>query len=155
MSSDTSLAAGDQAPAFTLPDQNGRDVSLSDFKGKRFVLFFYPKADTPGCTLEAQAFRDKLPEFRAKGVEIVGISPDSPKDQKNFCDKYDLPYTLLADDGGEVAQRFGVWGEKTMFGRTYFGVFRTTFVIGPDGVIERVFPNVSVEGHADEVLASL
>lgn len=149
------LAAGDQVPKFTLPDQDGREVSIGDYAGKRVVLFFYPKADTPGCTLEAQSFRDRLPQFEAKGVAVVGISPDSSKDQKKFCDKHSLNFPLLADEGGEVARLFGVWGEKKMYGRTYFGVHRTTFVIGPDGVIERVFPNVKVEGHADEVLASL
>lgn len=155
MSKDAILAAGDRVPEFTLPDQEGRDVSIADFAGKRVVLFFYPRASTPGCTLEAKAFRDRLPRFEAKGVQVVGISPDSPTAQKRFCDKYALDFPLLADEGGKVARLFGVWGEKSMFGRKFFGVRRTTFVIGPDGTIERVFPKVSVIGHADEVLASL
>jgi thioredoxin-dependent peroxiredoxin len=146
------LEAGKPAPAFELADQEGQIHTLSDYHGETIVLYFYPKDDTPGCTKEACSFRDAYADFRKAGVEIIGISPDSEKSHKKFVQKYDLPFTLLADPDHAVCEAYGVWGRKKSFGREYEGVFRTTFVIGPDGTIKRVFANVKPEEHSQEVL---
>jgi len=148
-------AAGDVAPDFALADQNGATVRLSDFHGKRVVLYFYPKDDTPGCTKEACGFRDDYSAFTKKDVVILGVSPDDPKSHKKFVDKYELPFTLLADTEKSVCQAYDVWKEKNMYGRKSMGVERTTFVIGPDGKIAKVFPKVKVEGHITKVLESI
>jgi thioredoxin-dependent peroxiredoxin len=143
---------------FTLPDQDGNPVSLSSFHGKTVVLFFYPKADTPGCTVEACEFRDNFPKFKKlqdQGVVILGISRDTPKAQKKFKDKFDLPYTLLADADQEIVKRFDLVKPKTMYGKLVSGVERTTYVIGPDGKLQHIFSKVKPEGHAEEVLALL
>ena len=143
---------------FTLPDQDGNPVSLSSFHGKAVVLFFYPKADTPGCTVEACEFRDNFPKFKKlqdQGVIILGISRDTPKAQKKFKDKFDLPYTLLADADQEIVKRFDLVKPKTMYGKLVSGVERTTYVIGPDGKLQHIFSKVKPEGHAEEVLALL
>jgi thioredoxin-dependent peroxiredoxin len=142
----------DKAPQFTLPDQDGKDISLKDFAGKTVVLFFYPKADTPGCTIEACGFRDAYKKLQKAGAVVLGISADSSAAQKKFEDKYDLPYTLLADAGKKVCEAYGVIKEKNMYGKKVMGIARTTFVIGPDGKIAHIFNNVKAEGHAEEVL---
>ena len=146
---------GAAAPAFTLATDTGETVSLSDFKGKTVVLYFYPKDDTPGCTKESCQFRDLFPRFRKDGTVILGISPDSVKSHAKFKKKFELPFTLLADEGHKVADSYGVWALKTFMGRKYMGVERTTFIIGPDGRIARVFENVKPDGHAEEVAAAL
>src|SRR5690242_11246300 len=133
------LEVGDAAPDFTLSDQNGKTVELSGLRGKTVILFFYPKADTPGCTTEACSFRDAHAEFDAAEVVLLGISPDSVNAQQKFATKYDLPMRLLADAEHAVAEKYGVWAEKSMYGRRYMGIARTTFVIGPDGRIRRIF----------------
>jgi peroxiredoxin Q/BCP len=149
---------GDIVENFTLPDQDGNPVSLSDFKGKTVVLFFYPKADTPGCTVEACEFRDSFPKFKKlqnQGVVILGISRDTVKAQKKFQERFSLPYTLLADSDQEIVKRFDLVKPKTMYGKLVSGVERTTFVIGPDQRLLHVFSKVKPEGHAEEVLALL
>jgi peroxiredoxin Q/BCP len=145
----------DKAPDFTLPDQNGKDVSLKDLRGKYVVLFFYPRADTPGCTIEACEFRDSYKKMQKTGAVLLGISPDQPKDQKKFEEKFSLPFTLLGDADKKVCEAFGVIQEKNMYGKKVMGVARTTFIIGPDGKIKHVFRKVKPEGHAEEVLAYL
>jgi peroxiredoxin Q/BCP len=147
---------GQQAPSFTLASTEDRDVSLADFKGKQaVVLYFYPKDDTPGCTKEACSFRDLRAIFNENGAEILGVSTDSVKSHKKFREKFHLTFPLLADTDHAVADEYGVWQQRKFMGREYMGVARTTFVIGTDGTIKAVFPNVKVEGHADEVLAAL
>jgi peroxiredoxin Q/BCP len=150
------LKAGEPAPDVSLVSDKGETVSLSDFKDKQaVVLYFYPKDDTPGCTKEACSFRDLSADFAEKGAVILGVSPDDTKSHEKFRDKFSLPFPLLSDPGAEVAQRFGIWVEKTNYGRKYMGVERTTVVIGKDGKIKKVFPKVSVDGHVEEVLAAL
>ena len=152
------MQAGDVVENFTLPDQDGNPVSLSDFAGKPVVLFFYPKADTPGCTIEACEFRDNFPKFsklQDTGAVILGISRDTPKSQKKFKDKFNLPYTLLADADQEIVKRFDLVKPKTMYGKLVSGVERTTYVIGADGKLLHLFSKVKPEGHAEEVLALL
>jgi len=149
------LQEGDAAPDFVTTDQNGNTVKLSDHSGSRVVLYFYPKDDTPGCTTEACSFRDGYGEYQRNGVTILGISPDSPKSHKKFQEKYALPFSLLADTDHKVCETYEVWGRKKFMGREYDGVFRTTFVIGSDGVLRKVFENVKPDGHAQEVLAAL
>jgi peroxiredoxin Q/BCP len=149
---------GDKVEDFTLPDQDGNPVSLSDFKGKTVVLFFYPKADTPGCTVEACEFRDNFPKFKKlqdQGVVILGISRDTSKAQKKFAEKFQLPYTLLADANQEIVKRFDLVKPKTMYGKLVSGVERTTYIIGPDQRLVHVFSKVKPEGHAEEVFALL
>jgi peroxiredoxin Q/BCP len=149
---------GDIVENFTLPDQDGNPVSLSDFKGKTVVLFFYPKADTPGCTVEACEFRDTFPKFKKlqdSGAVILGISRDTVKAQKKFQQKFSLPYTLLADSDQEIVKRFDLVKPKTMYGKLVSGVERTTYVIGPDQRLLHIFSKVKPEGHAEEVLALL
>jgi peroxiredoxin Q/BCP len=148
-------AAGDNAPDFSAPDQNGNTVSLKDFSGKTVVLYFYPKDDTPGCTKEACGFRDDLSAFTGKNSVIIGVSPDDSKSHKKFVDKYNLPFTLLADPDKKICEAYGVWQEKSMYGRKSMGVVRSTFVIGPDGKIAKAFSNVKVDGHVAKVLDSI
>ena len=149
------LNVGDKAPEITLRTDSGEEFRLSDMKGKRVVLYFYPKADTPGCTMEACEFRDDIKKFSRKGAVVVGISPDKPAAQSRFKQKYDLPFTLLADEEKAAANAFGVWKEKNMYGRKVMGIERSTFVSGPDGKIERVYGKVKAKGHASAVLQDL
>ena len=149
------LAAGAKAPAFTLPSDDGRRVALKDFKGKIVVLYFYPKDDTSGCTAEACGFRDSWRAVQAAGAVVLGVSPDGPASHQKFKKKYELPFTLLADEDHAVAAAYGAWGEKSMYGRKYFGILRTTYIIDPAGKIARVFERVKPRGHAAEVLAAI
>jgi len=142
-------------PPFVLSDQNGRKVASADFAGKPLVVYFYPKDDTPGCTKEACSIRDSFQEFQGRGVAVVGISADSSASHAKFAGKYSLPFTLLADEGKDTIKAFGAWGEKSMYGKTYEGILRSTFVFGPDGKLKKVFPKVKPEGHAEEILACL
>jgi peroxiredoxin Q/BCP len=144
-----------QAPEFTLLDENGEKHSLAEYRGKSVVLYFYPKDDTPGCTTEACNFRDDYSAYQAAGVTILGVSPDTSKSHAKFKEKFQLPFTLLADENHVVCQAYGVWGLKKMYGREYEGVFRTTFIIGPDGMIKKVFENVKPAEHSPEVLAAV
>ncbi len=140
-----------KAPQFTLPDQNGKKVSLKDFAGKKVVLYFYPKDNTPGCTKEACDFRDSIEDFKKIKAVVLGVSPDSVESHKKFAEKYDLPFPLLSDPDKKVLQKYGVWKEKSMYGRKYMGVERTTVVIDEKGKILKIFPRVKVKGHVDEV----
>jgi thioredoxin-dependent peroxiredoxin len=149
------LAEGDQAPDFTLPDQGGAEVTLSDLRGQPVVLYFYPRADTPGCTVQACGVRDRGPEYRRAGARVLGVSPDSVEDVKRFADKFDLDFTLLADADHAVAERYRTWVEKSMYGKRYMGVQRTTFLIDPAGKIARAFPKVSPKAHDDVILGAL
>jgi peroxiredoxin Q/BCP len=149
------IAEGRAAPDFTLQDQDGTHVSLSGLKGKPIVLYFYPKDDTPGCTTEACAFRDARADYEKAGAVVLGVSPDDAKSHKKFADKFSLPFTLLADPDHAVCEAYGVWKEKNMYGRKYFGVERTTFVIDRDGTIAKIFPKVKVGGHSDAVLETI
>ncbi len=149
------LAAGDRAPDFTLPSSTGKSVKLSDLKGKNVVLYFYPKDDTTGCTKEACAFRDNLPRFGAMDAVILGVSKDSLDSHAGFIKKYDLNFTLLSDEDLKVNNLYGTWVEKENYGRKYWGTERSTFVIGKDGNIKKVFRKVKVDGHEKEVLEAL
>jgi len=149
------IKIGQKAPELKLTDSTGASFQLLSFKGKTVVLYFYPKADTPGCTTESCEFRDHSEAFAAKGAVIIGISPDTERAQTKFQKRFDLPFTLLADADHTGAEAYGVWREKSMYGRTYMGVARTTFVIGPDGKIAHIFDKVKPAGHAEEVLAVL
>lgn len=149
------LTTGIPAPDFALMDENGKLHRLADFKGHSVVLYFYPKDDTPGCTKEACAFRDGYADNEKAGVVILGVSPDSVKSHAKFKAKYHLPFTLLADEDHAVCEKYGVWGRKKFAGNEYDGVFRTTYLIGPDGFIRKVFEGVKPDGHATEVLAAL
>lgn len=146
---------GKAAPAFTLDTDTGESLALKDLTGNTVVLFFYPKDDTSGCTTEACEFRDLMPRFKKGSAVILGISPDSVKSHQKFKAKYDLPYTLLADTEHAIAEMYGVWKEKSMYGRKYMGVERTTFLIDAKGVLRKVFEKVKPAGHADEVAAAL
>jgi peroxiredoxin Q/BCP len=145
----------DKAPDFTLQDENGKEVALKDLRGKTVILFFYPRANTPGCTIEAQGFRDSYKKIQKTGAVLLGISPDTPAAQKKFADKFTLPFTLLADADKKVAIAFDVLKEKNRYGKKVMGIARTTFIIGPDGKIQHIFEKVKPEGHAEEVLAYL
>lgn len=149
------LEVGKKAPGFTLFDSDNSKVSLSDFKGKKVVLYFYPKDMTPGCTKEACDFRDGFPNFQKLKAVILGVSIDLVGLHKKFKDKYELPFVLLSDADKKVVQQYGVWKEKSMYGRKYMGIERTTFVIDADGVIRKIFQKVKVSGHADEVMQAL
>jgi peroxiredoxin Q/BCP len=149
------LDTNDKAPDFKLEDGNGQEVSLKDFKGKTVVLYFYPRADTPGCNKEACEFRDNYKQMQKTGAVLLGASPDTPKAQKKFQEKFHLPFTLLADADKKLCNAFGVIQEKNMYGKKVMGVARTTFIIGPDGKIKHVFHKVKPEGHSQEVLAYL
>ncbi|MFW5995175.1 MAG: thioredoxin-dependent thiol peroxidase [Spirochaetia bacterium] len=149
------IEQGQKAPEFSLEDQDGRVVRLADLKGNTVVLYFYPKDDTPGCTTEACSFRDAFADIKARGAFLFGISADTTESHTKFREKYDLPFPLLSDKDASVARSYGVWGKKKMFGKTHEGIQRSTFVIGPDGVVQKVFPKVKPEEHAGEVLAAL
>jgi peroxiredoxin Q/BCP len=151
----TAMDINDKAPEFTLPDQNGDPVSLKDFRGKWVVLYFYPRADTPGCTIEACEFRDSHKKTEKVGAVVLGISPDTPSAQKKFEEKFDLPFTLLGDADKKVCNLYGEIQDKNMYGKKVMGVVRTTFIIGPDGKIKHIFHKVKAEGHAGEVLTYL
>lgn len=146
---------GAKAPDFSLPRDGGDIVRLADFAGRPVVLFFYPKASTPGCTTEARDFTARLAEFEAAGATVLGISKDSVKRQENFAAKQALAVALLSDAESDVCERYGVWAEKKNYGRTYMGIVRTTVLIAPDGTVARVWPKVKVAGHVDEVLAAV
>jgi len=149
------LKEGDKAPEFTLKSTDGRDISLKDFRGKQVVLYFYPKDDTPGCTKEACDFRDNLARIRAKGAIVLGVSHDSVESHNTFREKYDLPFTLLSDEDKSVSQAYGVYKLRSLYGKEFMGIERTTFVIDEKGKIKRIFPKVKVEGHVEEVLQAL
>jgi thioredoxin-dependent peroxiredoxin len=149
------IRAGDPAPEFTLESDTGEQVSLADLRGKPVVLYFYPKDDTPGCTTQACGIRDQYADFEEAGAVVLGVSPDDAASHVKFREKYELPFSLLADPDHEVAERYGVWGEKKYMGRTYLGVNRSTFVIGPDGTVTKVMHDVKPATHADDVLAAL
>jgi peroxiredoxin Q/BCP len=147
--------AGDKAPDFKLQDDTGKTVSLSDFKGKKIVLYFYPKDMTGGCTKQACAFRDGLPKIKKSGAVVLGVSADSVESHRKFKAKEDLNFPLVSDPERKALEAYGVWQEKSLYGRKFMGIVRTTFVIDEKGKIEKVFPKVKVDGHFDEVLASL
>jgi peroxiredoxin Q/BCP len=149
------VTEGEPAPDFSLESDTGEPVGLSAFRGKPVVLYFYPKDDTPGCTAQACGIRDTYADFETAGAVVLGVSPDSVKRHARFKEKYGLPFTLLADPEHEVAERYGVWGEKRYMGRTYMGINRTTFVISPEGTVAKVMPNVKPDSHAGDVLSAL
>ena len=149
------LSEGDRAPAFALPDGDGKKVKLSDFKGETVVLYFYPRADTPGCTTQACGVRDRGDEYAEAGAKVIGVSPDEPAAIKKFNHKYGLGFTLLGDADHEVADKYGAWGEKSMYGKKYMGMLRSTFVIDPAGKVARVFPKVQPKKHDALVLKAL
>ena len=146
------VADGDQAPDFTMPATGGRTVSLSALRGKPFILYFYPKADTPGCTKEACAFQEVLPQFGTIGIDVIGVSPDKMKPIERFAEKYSLTFPLASDEGHAVAERYGTWVEKSMYGRKYMGMERSTFLIDSAGKVAKVWRKVSVTGHAADVM---
>jgi peroxiredoxin Q/BCP len=149
------LKEGEVAPKFSVATSGGGKISLADYKGRHVILYFYPRDDTPGCTKEACAFRDHFSDFKKKGAVVFGVSPDSVKSHDKFVEKFKLPFTLLADEDKKIVEAYGVWGEKSFMGRKYLGVFRVTFLIGPDGRIKKIWPLVKPEEHAAEVLAAL
>lgn len=149
------IQAGEKAPNFTLADQDGNNHSLSDYKGKPVVLYFYPKDDTPGCTKQACGFRDDFSVYQEAGIPVLGVSPDSSKSHTKFINKYDLPFTLLADIDRKVIELYKVWGLKKNFGREYEGVIRTTYLIDGDGTIVTVLENVTAADHSQEILAAI
>jgi len=151
----TPLTEGAEAPDFTLESDSGETVSLSQLRGKPVVLYFYPRDDTPGCTTEACEFRDAWEDVKKTGAVVLGVSPDTAASHKKFKSKFRLPFPLLADPEHKVAERYGAWGERSMYGRKFQGILRTTFVIGPDGRIKKVFERVKPKGHVSEVLESL
>jgi thioredoxin-dependent peroxiredoxin len=149
------LKEGDTAPDFTLRDQNGDEVTLSDLRGGTVVVYFYPRADTPGCTTQACGVRDRYDEYAKAGARVIGISPDEVEDIAKFAGKYDLGFTLLADPDHKVAEAYGAWGEKSMYGKKYMGILRSTFIVDPDGKVARVFPKVQPKKHDKLVLEAL
>lgn len=150
------LKVGDKAPDFSLKSNLGNTVNLKDFfEKKRVILYFYPKDDTPGCTVEACGFRDKFPEIEKKDAVVLGVSPDGTDAHQKFIKKFTLPFILLSDEDKKVCQAYGVWVKKRMYGKEYMGVARTTFVIGKDGTIQKIFEKVKPEGHNDEILTYL
>jgi peroxiredoxin Q/BCP len=146
------LNIGDKAPNFSCKNEKGELVSLKDFKGKNLVLYFYPKDDTPGCTAEACDLRDNYQNFLSKGFEILGVSPDSEKKHQKFIDKHELPFSLLADEDHSVAEAYGVWGEKSMYGRKYMGILRTTFVIDANGKLSNIIEKVDTKAHSKQLI---
>ena len=146
------LEEGDKAPEFTSTDQDGKTVSLKDYKGKKVILYFYPKDDTEGCTAESCNLRDNHKMLQRQGFDVLGVSADSEKSHKKFVNKYKLPFTLLADTNREIIEKYGVWGEKMMFGRKYMGIIRTTFLIDEKGKIERIIKEVDTKNHTEQVL---
>ncbi len=151
----THLKAGDPAPDFSLPSTGTGTLELKDFRGRSVVLYFYPKDDTSGCTVEAVDFTSLLPQFEAAGAVVIGVSPDSVSKHTKFAAKHNLTVTLASDQDNQVATAYGVWKEKSMYGRTYMGIERSTFLIDPDGTLRRVWPKVKVAGHAQEVLEEI
>jgi peroxiredoxin Q/BCP len=149
------VEAGQEAPDFTLPDQDGNEVSLSDLRGRPVVLYFYPKADTPGCTTQACGIRDHRADYERAGATVLGVSPDPVGAVKKFADKYDLGFRLLADENHELAELYGVWGKKKMYGKTYMGVRRSTFIVDPGGKVSHVIPKASPKTHDGVVLEAL
>lgn len=149
------LKEGNKAPDFKLPGDDGKTHSLKDYKGKKVVLYFYPKDDTSGCTKEACDFRDNMKRIAKKDTVVIGVSKDSIKSHNKFKDKYDLNFLLLSDEDCKVLEKYGVWQEKSMYGRKYMGVVRSTFIIDENGKIKKIFPKVKVPGHVDEVLENL
>ena len=149
------MKTGDKAPQFTLPDSEGNNVSLSDFAGRKVVLYFYPKDNTPGCTRQACAFADNYSEFKRRNIAVIGISRDSAASHKKFAQKYNLPFILLADTGLEVIKAYGVWQEKKLYGKVSMGIVRTTFIIDENGTITRIMPKVKPDTNAAEILADL
>jgi peroxiredoxin Q/BCP len=148
------LKEGDKAPAFSAKDQNSKKISLADFKGKKLVLYFYPEDDTPTCTIQACNLRDNYSLLKREGFEVVGISPDDEKKHKKFEQKFSLPFTLLADPSHKILEKYGVWGEKQMFGNHYMGVHRTTFVVDEKGIIRKIFSRPKNKAHAEEIVKS-
>ena len=149
------IAEGAKAPAFSLKDQDGKTVKLADFKGKQVVLYFYPKDNTPGCTTEACSFRDHSAELKEKGAVVLGVSKDDQTSHTRFAKKYQLPFPLLVDADHKVAEAYGAWGEKSLYGRKFLGTIRSTFLIGADGKLKKAWPKVKVAGHTEEVLEAL
>jgi len=149
------IQKGDRAPDFSLKDADGKVWTLADFRGKTFVLYFYPKDNTPGCTKEACSFRDRYDEFKKRGIEVVGVSADSEKSHKSFAQAQHLPFILLSDPEKKTIAAYGALGEKKMYGKTYIGILRCTFIIDGEGIVQKVFPKVTPDGHADEILAAL
>lgn len=149
------LQVGDKAPVFTGTDQNGKKISLKDYKEKKVVLYFYPEDDTPTCTIQACNLRDNFGLLKKNGFEVVGISPDDEKKHKKFETKYDLPFTLIADPSHVILKKYGVWDQKQMFGNKYMGVLRTTFIIDEKGVIQKIFLRPKNKVHAEEILAAM
>jgi peroxiredoxin Q/BCP len=147
------LSTGGKAPAFSLKNSDGETVKLSDFKGKKLVLYFYPKDATPGCTKEACSFRDEHAQLKKRGVEVVGVSADDQKSHRKFTEKYSLPFTLLSDPDHEMIEQYGAWGEKSLYGKKYMGILRITYVIDEQGKIAHIFHKVKPETHAQDVLA--
>ena len=148
------LKEGDKAPNFNAKDQDGKDVRLADLKGQRIVLYFYPKDDTPGCTKQACSFRDADDVYRSKNIRVLGVSTDSEQSHQKFISKFQLPFDLLADTEKTIVNDYGVWGEKSMYGKKYMGTFRKSFLIDEEGTIVKIFEKVDVAAHADEVLAA-
>ncbi|UCF21448.1 MAG: thioredoxin-dependent thiol peroxidase [Gemmatimonadota bacterium] len=149
------LKVGEAAPDFELQSDSGETVRLADLRGKKVILYFYPKDNTPGCTTEACEFRDRAPQIKRKGAVVLGVSPDSIKSHERFKQKYELPFALLSDPDHAVAERYGAWGEKKMYGKTYEGILRTTYLIDEKGRVEEVFEKVKAKGHGDQVMDSL
>lgn len=153
--SESGLKIGSKAPAFKLPADSGKTVSLADYAGKNVIVYFYPKDSTPGCTVEAQGFRDAAKALAKKNAVVLGVSKDSIASHCKFRDKQSLNFPLLSDEKGEVIEKYGAWGEKNMYGKKMMGIIRTTVVIGTDGKVKKVFPKVKVDGHVEAVLAAL
>lgn len=149
------LKKGDRAPGFSGLNQNGEKIALSDFRGRKIILYFYPKDNTPGCTAESCNLNDNYKFWLSKGYEVIGISPDSVSSHKKFADKFQFGFNLIADPETEILNAYGVWGEKSMYGRKYMGVFRTTFIINEDGIIEDVFEKVDTKNHTDQIVKAL
>jgi peroxiredoxin Q/BCP len=148
------LKEGDKAPAFSAKDQNGKKISLADFKGTKVVLYFYPEDDTPTCTIQACNLRDNYALLKREGFEVLGVSPDDERKHKKFEQKFSLPFTLVADPSHKILERYGVWGEKQLFGNHYFGVHRTTFVLDEKGIIRKIFYRPKNKAHAEEIVKS-
>lgn len=146
------LKVGDKAPDFDAIDQNGQPIRLADYKGKKVILYFYPKDNTPGCTDEACSLRDNYSDLTGRGYDVIGVSADSSKSHRGFIEKFNLPFRLISDTDKKVIQAYGVWGEKKMYGKSYDGILRTTFIIGENGVIEQVFDKVKTKEHGRQVL---
>jgi len=149
------IKIGEKAPEFDLPTGDGKNLSLKDLKGKKVVLYFYPKDNTSGCTKEACSFQDNLKAIQKKGAVVVGVSPDGADSHRKFAEKYELTFPLVSDEKKEIVKKYGVWKEKSLYGRKYMGVERTTFIIDGKGVVSHIFPKVKVDGHTEEILAAL